>query len=156
GGFDVQLSYTYTDELSNVIFSVQVYDNGDGRTIFDLSDATCSASTNAFNVADAALTGSSSATAFGTENSTNSSVLSGATFTDANPGNHTGDFTATIHWGDLSTSTGVVSYSGGSYSVAGSHTYSEEGSYSISIDIVDDGGSTATITGTATVADAGL
>ena len=61
----------------------------------------------------------STAVAAGTEGGTNTSVLSGATFTDANPGNHTGDFTETINWGDSSTSPGVVSYNAGVYSVAG-------------------------------------
>src|SRR5439155_8132823 len=93
----------------------------------------------------------------GTEGATDSSVLSGATFTDANPGDHSGDMTATITWGDGGpTSLGTVSYSGGTYTVAGSHTYAEEGMYSISIAVSDDGGSTATITGTATVVDAAL
>ena len=109
-----------------------------------------------FAVADALLTGSTAATAGGTEGATLSSVLSGATFTDANPGNHSGDFTATITWGDSSTSPGTVSYSGGTYTVSGSHTYADEGSYPISITVVDAGGQTATITGTATVADAPL
>ena len=67
-----------------------------------------------------------------------------------------GDFTATIDWGDNSTSPGTVSYSGGVYTVAGSHTYADEGSYALSISVVDDGGSTTTISGTATVADAVL
>ena len=38
--------------------------------------------------------------------------------------------------------------------MAGAHTYAEEGSYALSISVVDDGGSTTTISGTATVADA--
>jgi hypothetical protein len=79
-------------------------------------------------------------------------VLSAATFTDANTAAPAGDFTATITWGDGGPmSTGTVSGSGGSYSVAGAHTYAEEGSYTISIGVVDNGGKTATITGTATV-----
>src|SRR6185295_16969694 len=110
-------------------------------------------------VGDADLTGSNTATAGGTEGATDSSVLAGATFTDANPGDHTEDFTATIHWGDGQDSAGAVSYSGGVYTVDGTHTYAEEGSYSITIDVADtlDGGtSTTTITGTATVGDADL
>src|SRR5207244_1950903 len=103
------------------------------------------------------LTGSTSAAAAGTEGVTNSSVLSGATFTDAFAGDHTADFTATITWGDGSaTSTGTVTYSNGSYTVAGSHTYADEGTYGISIAVVDVGGSKATITGTAKVGDATL
>ena len=157
GGFDVQLSHTYAEELTAATFAVTVYDNGDGRTIADPTDSTTTASTT-FNVGDASLTGSSAATAGGTEGIANSSVLSGATFTDANPGDNTADFTATIHWGDSQTSTGTVSYDSmtATYTVAGTHTYAEEGAYSISIDVVDDGGSTATITGTATVGDATL
>ena len=100
-----------------------------------------------------ALTGSSGATAGGTEEAADSSVLAGATFTDANPGDHTGDFTATIDWGDGGpTSLGIVTYSGGVYTVSGAHTYAEEGSYPINIDVADGGGQTAAITGTATLA----
>ena len=146
GTYTVAGSHTYADEGSYPI-SISVLDDG-GQTATITGTAT---------VADAALTGSSVTTAGGTEGATNSSVLAGATFTDANPGNHTADFTATITWGDGgATSAGVVSYSAGVYTVAGSHTYAEEGSYSISISVLDDGGSTATITGTATVADAAL
>ena len=103
------------------------------------------------------VTGSSTAVAGGTEGAALSSVLSGATFTDANPGDHTADMTATIDWGDNGpTSTGTVSYDVGTgvYTVDGSHTYAEDGSYPISISVADDGGSTTTISGTATVADA--
>ena len=48
GGFDVQLSYTYAEELTNQTFSVQVTDAGGAAPI--------SASTSTLNVADAALT----------------------------------------------------------------------------------------------------
>ena len=71
-----------------------------------------------------ALSTSSTATAGGTEGSLNSSVLSGATFTDANPGDHSADMTAVITWGDNGpTSLGVVSYSAGVYTVAGAHLH---------------------------------
>ena len=146
GVYTVSGSHTYAEEGSYPI-SIGVLDNG-GSTATITGTAT---------VADAALTGSAAATAGGTEGATNSSVLAGATFTDANPGDHTADFTATITWGDGGgTSAGVVSYSAGTYTVAGSHTYTDEGSYSISIGVLDDGGQTTTITGTATVADAAL
>ncbi|MGA2618446.1 MAG: kelch repeat-containing protein, partial [Thermoguttaceae bacterium] len=96
-------------------------------------------------------------TAGGAEGATNSSVLSGATFTDANPGDHSADMTAVITWGDGGpTSAGTVSYDAGSgtYTVSDAHTYAEEGTYPISIAVNDDGGARATISGTATVADA--
>src|SRR5207302_1223101 len=94
-------------------------------TVTQLGGSTVS-STGTATVTDAALTGSTSATAAGTEGAGSSSVLSGATFTDANPGDHTGDFTATITWGDGgATSAGTVSYSNGTYTVNGSHTYAD-------------------------------
>ena len=46
GGFDVQLSYTYAEELTSQTFSVSVTDH----------NATAGASTSTFSVADAALT----------------------------------------------------------------------------------------------------
>ncbi len=148
GLYTVSGTHTYAEEGTYPI-SIAVSDDGGAR-------ATISGTAT---VADAALTGSSAAVAGGTEGATNSSVLSAATFTDANPGNHTNDFIATIAWGDGGpTSAGTVSYDSGSgtYTVTGSHTYAEEGSYAISISVADQGGSMTTISGTATVADAAL
>ena len=52
-----------------------------------------------------------------------------ATFTDANPNATASDFTATIDWGDgTSTSGTVVAQSGGSFAVDGTHTYADEAS----------------------------
>jgi hypothetical protein len=73
-----------------------------------------------------------------------------ATFTDANPGATTADFTATINWGDGTTSSGTVSGpTGGPFTVSGTHTYPSSGTfntYTISTSISDDGGSTAATT----------
>jgi CSLREA domain-containing protein len=100
---------------------------------------------------------SAQATASATEGAT-TGTLTLATFTDANPGNNSGDFTATIHWGDGNSTSGTVSYSNGTYSVSGSHTYAEEGSYAVTVDVSDDGGSSLTGIGrtTVTVGDAAL
>src|SRR5262249_51223745 len=81
-----------------------------------------------------------------------------ATFTDANPTAPLSDFTATIDWGDGSTSAGAIIQPGGTgtdFVVSGSHIY-EEGSFTITVDITDVGGSTASATSSATVADATL
>ena len=73
-----------------------------------------------------------------------------ATFTDQNLGATTADFTTgggstTINWGDSSTSPGTVTQTGpGQFTVSGSHTYAALGPYTITIKVVDDGGSTAT------------
>ena len=117
--------------------------------------------TGTATVADAALTGSAAASVTATEGAP--ATLTNATFTDANPGNHSADFSGTINWGDGTTSTfdsSAVSYNSitGVYTVAGSHTYADEGTVPdvITVTVNDDGGKTTTITGTATVADAAL
>src|SRR5207253_2550751 len=151
GLYMVDGSHIYAEEGSYSI-TIDVKDVLDGGT----STTTI---TGIATVADAALTGSSAATAGGTEGGANSSVLAGAPVTDARPGNHTEDFTATIHWGDTTSSTGTVSYSTGVYTVDGAHTYAEEGPYNIttlSLHVALPITSTTTITGIATVADAAL
>src|SRR5262249_44535349 len=65
-----------------------------------------------------------------------------ATFTDpAGVGAETtADFTATINWGDTTTSVGTVtSLGGGNYRVdAPAHTYAEEGSYTVTVTVKHD------------------
>jgi hypothetical protein len=105
-------------------------------------------------VADAALTASGVNVA-----ATEGAVFSGAvaTFTDANPSGTVSDFTASISWGDTTSSSGtVVANASGGFTVTGTHTYSEEGTYSISVAIVDVGGSSSAANSIATVADAAL
>jgi hypothetical protein len=46
-------------------------------------------------------------------------------------------FTATIDWGDMTTTAGTVVNSTGGYSVQGSHTYVDEGSYSATVTVVN-------------------
>ncbi|HEV3079835.1 MAG TPA: IPT/TIG domain-containing protein, partial [Gemmataceae bacterium] len=86
-----------------------------------------------------------------------------ATFTDpggaeANDGSH---YSATIDWGDNSSSSGFISFSGtlgskaDAFTVTGSHNYSEEGSYQVTTTINHEGIITTT-TSMATVADANL
>jgi hypothetical protein len=95
-------------------------------------------------------------------------------FTDANPGATLGDFGivaqpglpsisaslifpgAFINWGDGTTSYGSLIQQGGfgaTFLISASHTYVKTGSYSVSITITDEGGSSTTNTTTATVTD---
>jgi uncharacterized repeat protein (TIGR01451 family) len=76
-----------------------------------------------------------------------------ATFTDTYTGNVAADFTATILWGDATTSAGVVSGGGASYTVSGNHTYANFGVFTVTVTLSDDapGTATATTTSTATV-----
>jgi PKD repeat protein len=62
---------------------------------------------------------------------------------DGNPAAPLSDFTATIKWGDGSTSTGTVSGGGGDYGVSGAHTYASTGYYDVSVHVDDEGGSSA-------------
>ena len=111
------------------------------------------------NVADVSLTAAPQATGTtvsGTEGAAISSATV-ATFTDANPNATASDFTATINWGDgTSTSGTVVAQNGGSFAVDGTHTYADEGKYAVSTTIKDVGGSTASTTSNASIADAAL
>lgn len=66
-----------------------------------------------------------------------------ADLVDGNPHAPLSDFTATIDWGDGSSSSGTVSGSGGSYSVSGSHAYSSTGYFNVAVSVDDVGGSTA-------------
>ncbi|HEY2652569.1 MAG TPA: PKD domain-containing protein, partial [Solirubrobacteraceae bacterium] len=65
------------------------------------------------------------------------------------------DYTAQIDWGDGTTSQGTVDASG---NVSGSHTYSDEGSYTVTTTVTDadDTSNTGSATSAATVADAPL
>jgi PKD repeat protein len=81
-----------------------------------------------------------------------------ATFTDPDTGATAGEYSASINWGDGSTSAGTISGSGGSFTIAGTHTYAEEGSHTITVTItdVDNQANSATATTPATVTDAAL
>lgn len=97
-----------------------------------------------------ALTGVESASVSGTV----------ATFTDPDAAAQASDYSASIDWGDGSSAgTGTITKNqDGSFSVSGSHTYADEGSYTIKATITDtgDASNTATVTDTANVSDASL
>ena len=76
-----------------------------------------------------------------------------ATFTDADLAGAASDYTATISWGDGSTSAGTISsVPSGGFAVTGSHTYANAGVYQTSVTITDAGGATAAATSSANVA----
>jgi len=80
-----------------------------------------------------------------------------ATFDDPVATDAAGSYNASINWGDGSpVSTGAVTQNSSSYSVAGAHTYAEEGTYWLTVTIVDSDGSSALLTGRAIVSDAAL
>jgi hypothetical protein len=82
-----------------------------------------------------------------------------ATFTDPVAGDVPSDYKATIDWGDGSVTPNapVSGPSNGTWTVAGSHTYAEEGSYILQVTVTDTPGSTGGAGETiVTVGDAGL
>jgi hypothetical protein len=146
GSFTVTGTHTYAEEASYTA-TITITDTSSGNTTTVQSTAT---------VADAALTAGSVTPTGGVEGSTASSAS--FTFTDANAGATPADFTATCDWGDSSTNSGLVTGSAGSFSVdcGSSHTYAEEGGYTVTVSVSDDGGSTTSGTSSVTVADAAL
>lgn len=67
-------------------------------------------------------------------------------------GDHSADFTVTVHWGDGHSDTVPAVFVGANaYTVSGTHTYAEEGTYTATYDVVDDGGSHITGVSTAIV-----
>ena len=151
GGFDVQLSYTYAEELSGRTFSVALSGvNGDSLR----------AAVSNFSVADAAL--NLAAQNFEAIAGSPLSNVPLATLTDA-AGSYSqaGDLSASINWGDdtdgspdVTAATLVEQGASGVYEVEGSHTYAASGSFTIAVSAADAGGSTAGAAATVTVGNA--
>jgi hypothetical protein len=77
-----------------------------------------------------------------------------ATFTDGNLSDTAGAFAASIDWGDGTTTAGVVTGSNGSFTVAGGHTYADEGSDVVTATITRSSDHTQiSLAGTVAVAD---
>jgi hypothetical protein len=142
GHFTVSGTHTYADEGSPTIkVSITDPDDPGGPAI----------ASRAATVLDAALAAANGTPLSGIEAQVTSGTV--ATFTDANPGATTADFTATtIDWGDGQSSAGTVTQTGpGQFTVTGSHTYAHGGNFTIGVHIVDDGGSTATAADSASI-----
>lgn len=139
GGFIISGAHTYAEEGP---FNVVV--------ILHDSDGASASSTASTTVADAALS------ALGVDlNQVEGTAFDGpvATFTDADPNAAVGDYTATIRWGDGTTTAGTVSAVAGGFQVAGQHTYADEGNFAALAIIRDAGGASATASLTASIAE---
>jgi hypothetical protein len=128
GTYDVSGTHTYAEEGSHTV-TVTITDSSDSQSVSTTTQAT---------VADAALT-SACPTALVSPQAFSGSTL---TFTDANPGATTADYTTvSINWGDSHTTNGTVSGpSGGQFTVTGTHTYTSTGMFTITTTVKDDGG----------------
>jgi uncharacterized protein (TIGR03118 family) len=141
GGFNVQGSHTYDEEGSHTV-KVTITDQGKAST-------TASASVT---VLDAQLTGSPDTITANQNQPIIDNVV--ARITDADPAGAAGDYSATIDWGDGTTSSadGVVANGNGGFDVLGNHTYSQPGTYSVRVLVEDTDTAVATVFSTATVA----
>ncbi|HEV3343343.1 MAG TPA: DUF4214 domain-containing protein [Pirellulales bacterium] len=139
GSFTVSGSHVYAEEGTKTA-TVVLSDDAPGT-------ATGTA-TAMIDVADASLTATGTAVS-SVEFTTFSGLV--AAFTDADPNGTASDYTATIAWGDGTTTAGTVASAAGHFAVGGSHAYAEDGSYTIKVHVADVGGSTATANSTATV-----
>jgi hypothetical protein len=77
-----------------------------------------------------------------------------ANFTDTYTASTSADFTASIDWGDGSSSTaGMIGGGSGTFAVSGAHTYTAPGTFSVNVTLTQNapGTATATVTSTATV-----
>jgi Galactose oxidase, central domain len=75
-----------------------------------------------------------------------------ASFTDADPNGTLTDYAATVNWGDGTTTVGTISaQASGPFQVQGAHQYVRQGTYSVTTQVRDSGGFSATATSTATV-----
>src|SRR5207245_5312576 len=148
GSFTVAGSHVYAEEGTTAAVSVPVSDDGGSTTSSPISTA---------GVADATLTATNGKGLIATEGSWTGTVTV-ATFADANAFATAADFGGTtIDWGDgTPASVGTITLSAGVFTVSGSHTYVEEGSYTATAHISDEGGSSTTGTDAATVNDAAL
>jgi hypothetical protein len=81
-----------------------------------------------------------------------------ATFTNSDPTAGPGAFTATIDWGDGTTSAGqVLEDASGTFYISGSHTYGDEGgAIPVTVTFADQHGNTMIVNSTANVLDAPL
>jgi len=74
-----------------------------------------------------------------------------ASFTDSDSSQSSvANFSATIAWGDGTTSAGTIT-SGATFGVTGTHTYADEGNFTVTITVTDSANQTGSATGSATV-----
>ncbi len=142
GLFTVTGSHTFVDQ-GDFPITVTVHHAG-------APDAT---TTSSATVSDAALHGSSQAIAAMALVPFSGSV---ATFTDDNPGGMVTEYTATIDWGDGTTSSasaaaGTIVAVGGGFEVLGTHVYDTPGDFSVVVTIGDGGGASTEVDETAHV-----
>ncbi|HEY6539299.1 MAG TPA: choice-of-anchor Q domain-containing protein, partial [Ktedonobacteraceae bacterium] len=138
GSYSISASHTYAEEGQETI-SISVSD----------SNGHSASTTSQASVSDAPLT----LKQFVAGQVKHLVVGLGAHFTDADPAGQASDYTATITWGDGTTSKVTVYKNplGQGFVLAGLHSYAHKGTYSVTLTVTDQGGSQLTKTGTVSV-----
>jgi hypothetical protein len=143
GQYSVTASHTFGEEGKPKV-KITVVDKGGSR------DAT----TPDITVADAPLGAGPAVTRRGSEGHALAGVV--GTFKDPYTAAPASDYTATINWGDHTSSAGTITGAGGNWSVQGTHTYREEGNFTTTVAVADHGGSTVTLHGNSLIRDAAI
>jgi Bacterial Ig-like domain len=163
--FDVVGSHTYAEETPAGLpdtLSVIITTLGGATTTLTSPPG------GGVTVLDAALAGSTGNAITGVEGSSTGTVLLG-TFVDANQAATVADFTSgggsvVVNWGDglapqtlaASNLTAIGTPNGVGWTINAAHTYTEEGTYSYTVTVTDDGGASTIVSGSAIIADAAL
>ncbi len=100
--------------------------------------------TGSATIADAALSASPKTGLTATAGASFSGTV--ATFSDANPSGRVSDYSASIDWGDGTTSSGTITASGSQLAVAGTHTYAAPRNPATVVITIDDAGGSSTST----------
>ena len=162
GVFTVIGSHTYAEDGENEADTVDVFP----ITVTITNSVSVSVSSTAFVSEEAEIISAQGGFSYSTTEYQPLSNITVATFT-TEPGESIGEFTATIDWGDGTTSTGTISGpdQNGVFTVTGTHTYSELGGpgpdleneqdavdvFAINVTISDD--TSVTVTSIASVAE---
>jgi len=153
--FQVLGDHTYAQQTNGSNLQVQV-------DITDSSDLTTSSAFSTTIVADSALTGTGPVSFSGTEG-TGLVGQTLATFSHIDSIHSSSAYQVSVNWGDatsLDTSATLTITPGGpgtpdSIVVTGNHTYAEKGMYIVTVGLIDDAGTSATVTTQAIIHDAG-
>ena len=124
-GFTVSGTHTFAEESGSVPVTVTINDHGASASV-----------TSTAGVRDATLTSTGQTFTASLNAAFNGTV---ATFSDADPAGTVDDYTATIEWGDGGSSVGTVSQSQGTYTVAGTHTYTGAGDFTVRTTVSEGG-----------------
>lgn len=137
-------AHTYVVAGTYSVSAVILGDSNAGSPLLILSNLTTQ------TVTDHALTGTALTFSAFTNEATSLEV---ATFTDADPNAKFDNYTATINWGNGTTTSGtvVLDPAGGKFDVYGIAPYTAAGTKSVAVTVTDNGGSTASITSTANI-----